>query len=153
MGTPRRLPRRVGGVSVTLYQSIEVMGQPRASKDVDMQARIVMMLEFYVIKAPSDTFLQEIVTILVNANVGVYGEDLLASSQSTIPIDGTYCLLKETGGLPPIKTHNAIAGPAYHRPAATLYVHASDQATAWQRINAAYAALVVVKNQDVAATP
>jgi hypothetical protein len=106
-------------------------------------------------KTPSSTFLQELITVLEAAGVGVENVTIFASSRTTIP-DGSepgappaILHIKATGGTGPVGTHNAGAG-AYRRPGAQVLVYGASTQAAEAMIHAAYNALVGVRNQAVA---
>jgi hypothetical protein len=98
-------------------------------------------------------FLDELASILVTAHVGVLGTSIFLSSQSSIPAgDGPYLSLKETGGTSPDRTHDLTIQPAYPRPAAQIVGRAKSYVAARAMAQAAYNALVVIRNATVLTT-
>jgi hypothetical protein len=112
------------------------------------------MFKFNVLaeKAPSDTFVDELLTLLVNANVGTPGTDIFESSAFAIPKTGRYMTIIETGGMPDDETQNAVADPAYERPGAQITVRAATKPAARAMAAAARRALRV-RNVNVNPLP
>lgn len=92
-------------------------------------------------------FIDDLVSVFVNAGVAVYGTNLFSGSKSQIPAgDGPFMVVKETGGSKPAGTHNARAFglPGYQQPSAQIFVCAATPVAALTMILAAYAAIVSV---------
>ncbi len=86
-------------------------------------------------------FLDDVVTALVAANVGVFGVNLFASSAATIPTgDGPYITVVETGGTAPTRKQNQTSA-ATQRPTAQILCRAKTYAAARAKAWAAYQAL------------
>jgi hypothetical protein len=98
-------------------------------------------------------FLDDLVTILTAAGVGVANVSIFASSKATIPTGaGPYISVSETGGTSPDETHNAARFenmPAYQRPNAQIFVRAASYPVARAKAEAAYSALWNVMNQKI----
>jgi hypothetical protein len=102
------------------------------------------------LKRPSATFLREVISALVGAGVGTEGESIFATASAVIPSGtGPYLGIRATGGAPPIGTHNEGVG-ALRRPGIQIIVRASTWAAAEAMAQAAYSALVAVRNREVA---
>jgi len=102
-------------------------------------------------KRPSGSFVQELIAVLVAAGVGIEGKTIFGTASATIPTGpGPFLSIKPTGGTGPLGTHNAGAA-AYRRPGAQLIARASTWAAAEAMAQAAYDALVAVRNQQVVA--
>jgi hypothetical protein len=135
---------------MTMYRWIKALQEP-FDGGTDDNGRAVVIFNVSTVKAPSDTFLRELVTILEDAGVATFETDLFLSQKASIPRTGTSILIIATGGVAPLRTQN-VAGGAYQQPSAQISVHAAKYETADAKARAAYAALTVVKNQDVTAT-
>lgn len=102
-------------------------------------------------KRPSATFVQELIAVLVGANVGVEKVNIFGTSAAVIPVGaGPFLWIRPTGGTAPEGTHNAGAG-AYRRQGAQILVRAKTWTAAETMALAAYDALVAVRNQAVSA--
>lgn len=134
---------------MTMYRSIKASQEP-FDMGQDGQGRVMVSFNILAVKALSFTFSREIVSILVDAAIGVFGEDLFASSKTALPIEGTIIVVIETGGMGPEMVQNVPLGPKYQQPGAMIHVHSEDYETAMAKASAAYYALVTVKNQDIA---
>lgn len=132
----------------TWYQDIEPVQQPfDVGLDSDGRAQVVFNID--VVKRPSNTFLEEVAQILVDAGVGTWNTDIFGSSSKDIPIgDGPYLSIVETGGAFGLRTHN-VGGAAYERPSASITVRARTYAAARTMSNAAHAALDGFQNTNV----
>lgn len=137
---------------MTRYLSIRCLHQP-FDDGQDENGRVVFKFNVRAEKAPSDTFVDELLALLVNANVGVVGTDMFESSAFAIPKTGRYLTIIETGGLPDDETQNDIATPAYERPGAQITVRAATKPAAWAMVRAAHKALGRVRNVNVTPLP
>jgi hypothetical protein len=101
-------------------------------------------------RSSSGSFLLELMGILVAAGLGVAGRTIVASAKATIPTSGPCISIIATGGTPPIGTHND--GPsAYRRPGAQITARADTALEAEALAQAAYVALVGIRNRAVSA--
>lgn len=97
-------------------------------------------------------FIDEIRSLIEAAGVATGGTNFFNTSLAAVPKGvGPYLLVRETGGLPPDKTHNDEKPPAYVRPQAQIMSVSSDPVLARQMIHAAYLALVGTSNVLVGA--
>jgi hypothetical protein len=93
----------------------------------------------------ADDLLDNIVSILVDAGVGIDGTNIFRGSKAQIPSSvGPYLTITDTGGSGPEGTHNAIGLPAYVRPNISITVRAQSTSAARTMVRDAYAALVAV---------
>jgi hypothetical protein len=100
-------------------------------------------------KHPSDTFAEELLSLLVAAGVGILGTNLFLSSVVTLPTgDGPYLSVIETPGREADYIHN-VKYPAYDYPSAQIVARAKTRGPAFVMANAAYNALKGVVNQTV----
>ena len=130
------------------YQKIEVLQRP-FDIGLDDVHRLRVGFNILVTKSPSDTFAEEILSLLVAAGVGTLGTNLFLSSVVTLPTgDGPYLSVIETPGREASYIHN-LKGPAYEHPAAQLVARAKTRGPAFAMANAAYNALKGVVNQPV----
>ena len=133
----------------TRYREIEPVQEP-VVLGIDKANFIQVAFNIDVIKGPSETFLEELVSILVTASVGVYNTNIFTTSRAIIPNDdGPYVIIIETGGTFPERTHNEINPPAWQRPSAQILVKAKSYASARAKAYDAYFALVGIRNQDI----
>jgi len=101
-------------------------------------------------KESSDTFLEEILNLLVTANVGVLGTDLFVGSSYTLPTGpGPYLQVILTAGRESDETHNSVSIPSYVRPGAQVISRAKNYMAGKTKITLAYNALRGVVNQNV----
>jgi len=118
---------------------------------LDDSGRVEIVFNVLAWKRPSATFLEELIWILVSAGVGIEGVSIFGSTRAILPDGaGPILLVKATGGTPPVGTHNAGAG-AYRRPGAQIIARASTWQAANTMVQAAYSALVSVRNEEVSA--
>lgn len=116
---------------------------------LDTEGRAQVAFNVEADKAPSGTFVEEIVDLLVAAVVGTYGSNIFATAKAIIPVgDGPFLSIIETGGSPPGYIHN-LATPAYQYPSAQVLVRASTYAAARTMARAAYNALASVANTTI----
>jgi hypothetical protein len=139
---------------MTRYLSISALQEPFDLGELDDSGREQCAFNVLCLKRPSDTFLDELVRILENAGLGKRGETIFAGSKAAIPrgtrpTDPPILSIKATGGTGPAGTHNDGAG-AYRRPSAQVIARALTWAAAEAIAQAAYAALIAVRNQEVA---
>jgi hypothetical protein len=119
----------------------------------DESGRVQFSCNFVALKRPSLTFVQEVLAVLEAAGVGTRAVDLFGSSQVAIPgsdVDGPFLTVRSTGGMAPEGTHNAGAG-AYRRPGLQVIAHARDASAAEAMAQAAFGALLALRNQAVVA--
>ena len=133
---------------MSFYQEIAPLQEPfDLGKDEKGRQRVVFNIR--VVKTASNTFLEELIKVLVTAGVGTLNTDIFASTAVAIPADeGTYLLIVETGGTAPGRIQNQIA-PAYPRPTAKITVRAIKYVDARTMARAAYDALAAVRNQTI----
>jgi hypothetical protein len=102
-------------------------------------------------KRPSNTFILEILAALEAAGVGARNVNMFGTSQAIIPdVDTAVLHVRATGGTAPEGTHNDGAG-AYRRPAVQVIVTALTSAASEAMAQAAYTALLGVRNREVVA--
>ena len=119
----------------------------------DENGRAQFSCNFLALKRPSATFVQEILALLEEAEVGTRAVTLFGSSQVALPgpeVAGPFLVVRATGGTAPQGTHNDGAG-AYRQPGLQVLVHALDAAAAETMALAAYDALVGVRNVGLTA--
>lgn len=139
-------------MAATWYLDIRDQQPPFDSGVLDGSSRAMWTFNIVATKAPSDTFLLELVAVLVAAGVGTYGTNIFISSKAVIPTgNGPYLNIVATGGAEGIRTQNVTSGPTYERPSAQVTVRAQSAAAAEAMARAAYAALVGIRNQSVTA--
>ncbi len=130
------------------YQSISPT-QETFDMKADDKGRPRVVFNVDIVKNPSERLAEELITILVAAGVGVFNTDIFASSAASIPDgDGPYLSVIETGGSPPIWTHNSNL-PSNHRPGAKIITRASTFVAARAMAWAAFNALVIIRNETV----
>lgn len=138
---------------MTWYRTLEQVQSNPIDLGLDDSGRQVLGVNFNAVKRASDTFRQEVTTLLVDAGVGTYvgaDRDIFRGALAKIPTGaGPYLHLRETGGTSPEKTQNTIEPPAYERPAVQVTVRAASYTAADVMIRAAMVALNI-RNQDVA---
>ena len=131
----------------TFYQMIRV--RPLFDHGLDDNHRLRIAFNIQAAKNPSSTFAEEVLSLLVTANVGILGTNMFLSSAVALPTgDGPYLSVIETPGREADYIHNQME-PAYEYPAAQIVVRAKSRAPAFAMATAAYNALKGVVNQTV----
>lgn len=102
-------------------------------------------------KVPSATFEEEVISVLESAGVGTYEDDIFGTSGAQVPaVGGPFLSVICHGGPSPLNTHD-VAGVAYERASAQVFVRGETpvavRAMAW----AAFNALAQIHNQEIAA--
>ncbi len=136
----------------TWYLALSPQQEPFDSGP-DENGRTQFACNFLALKCPSATFIQEILAVLEAAGVGTRSVDLFGSSQVALPgpdVDGPFLVVRSTGGAAPLGTHNEGAG-ALRRPGVQILAHGRDGEAAEAMAQAAYSALVAVRNREVSA--
>lgn len=134
----------------THYLALRPLQEPYDLGGLDDNGRAQCAFNVLALKRPSGTFVQELVAVLEAAGVGVEGETIFGTSTATMPEQGgPYLAVRSTGGTAPIGTHNDGAG-AYRQPGALFIAHAPRWADAEAMAQAAFNALLEVRNQAVA---
>lgn len=137
---------------MTDYLSITPLQEP-FEFGLDDSGRAVWACNFVTLKRPSASFLQEIIAVLAAAGVGVASVSIFSGALAVLPdpkdYPGPILFLKATGGIAPMGTHNDGPG-AYRRPGFEVFTHAATTPAAEAMAQAAYTALVAVRNRAVA---
>ncbi len=134
---------------MTWYREISDIQQPFDMK-LDSTGRAKVGFNISIVKRPSTPLIEELVSILVAAGVGTSAGNIFAASSADIPTgSGPYLTIEPTGGLFAERTHNETSSPAYQRPTAQIVVRAKTYSAARTMANAAYTALVNVRNQTI----
>lgn len=97
-------------------------------------------------------WLEDLISVLEEENVGVYNTNIFASSRSVqprIPSGDASLVVIETPGPGSIGTHNSLERPASLQPAAQITGRAKDYAPARAMAQLAYDALYLVRNRYV----
>jgi len=116
---------------------------------VDDQGYACVVFNLYVLREPSAQFIEELVKVLEDADVGTFGKNIFASSLIAHPTgDGPFLTLVETGGAGGIRTQNS-AAPSGERATASVTTRAKTYKVARSMARAAYDAFSVVRNQTV----
>lgn len=129
----------------THYLGITALQEPFDLGALDDAGRLQVVFNVLAWKRPSDTFVEEVLGILSAASI----TNAVATSKGEIPRTGSWISVMATGGTAPIGTHND-GTVAYRRPGAQLIAHAASWAAANGLAQAAFSALVAVRNEDVA---
>lgn len=92
-------------------------------------------------------WLDDLVILMEDADAGEFGVDLFTSTKTTIPFlaSGTLAII-ETANASPERTQNAVIRPAYINVAAQFVGRGPTYAIAKARAQAAYDALVGIRN-------
>lgn len=136
---------------MTYYLWVKSINEPADILGPDDAGRIQYSFNVRARKLSSDTFLEEMVKVLVTAGVGVFNTTIFASSKAKLPTSPTalFLTLRETGGAPPDSIHNQTSPPAYVQPSLMCVVHGPETAATKAKARAAYNALVAVKNVTI----
>jgi hypothetical protein len=142
------VPRTVDP-SGTWYRRIAVRQQPFDS-GLDQQGRVMYKFNILADKRPSQTFVEEVLQVLVTANVGQASVNIFHSSNvAQLKGAGPFLSVIETSGMPSDRTHGNTRLPAYERPGAQIVVRASATPVAKAMAWAAWRALAKVRNRYV----
>lgn len=135
---------------MTWYQRI-VPVSPPYDLGPDDQTRVMCAFRVDVVKEPSDTFLEEIVGVLVGAGTVVDNVTIFISSEAALPEDAEDALpfihLTEDSGASSIQV--ADRPNAYERPTAKLIAHGRDYKTVRALAREAFLVLGRVRNIDL----
>jgi hypothetical protein len=133
------------------YVWVKSVNEPADVLGLDDAGRIQYSFNVNARKESSDTFLEEVVKVLVSAGIGILNTSIFASSKAKLPTSPTalFLTLRETGGAPPYAVHNQTSPPLYVQPSLMVVVHGPDTAPTKAKARAAYNALVAVKNQTI----
>lgn len=125
--------------------------QPPTDIGDDSQGRSVVLFNVTAMKRPSDTFEEEIASLLEIAGVGSRAaKTILVGRRAAMPQSGSFVtVIADPGPAPEIIQNED--GVAYEKPAAQIRVHAAKYVDARTRARAAYSALTAVKNVSVSA--
>ena len=132
------------------YRDIQPLQEPFDVGTLDDAGRVVCTFNVLVTKRGSADTVGEIVGVLQTAGVGLLHREIFAPG---IPVpcgDGPYLVLRPTGGSSPLGTHNDGVG-AYRRPSLQVTALAKSWAAAESLAQAAYTALIAVRNREVTA--
>lgn len=128
-----------------------IQSRPIDTGTLDTAGRAVLTFNAVVTKRPSVTFEEEVAAVLDAASVAVENVTMFLSSKAVIPTGaGPYLSILSTGGTAPVQTQNA-ATIAYERATVQIVVRGVAYKATRALAQAAFNALVVVRNQDVAA--
>jgi len=131
---------------MAFYKRIKALQEP-FDGGLDDKQRSKVQFNILATKAPSATFLEEIVAYL--ESLGVVSGNVFVSTRASIPSgEGPYLSIVETGGTGSITEQNSDS-PAFQRPGAQIVARAGDYVAARTLARAAYDALVRVKNQTL----
>ena len=117
---------------MTWYQKLTALQEP-FDVGLDDNGRAQVSFNVMATKASSDTFLQELISLLVDGSVGEFApadpddRNIFVSSKDQIPAEGgPFLSLTATGGAAPVNIHNDINPPAYPRQTAQIIVRSPD---------------------------
>jgi hypothetical protein len=134
------------------YLKIDVIQEP-GDGGLDVSGRPTVKFNIMAEKVHSDTFVEEVVKILVTAGVGTFvgqNRNIFVSSAASIPDGaGPYLSIHETGGTAADKTHND--GAKYRHPALQITTRARDWVDARRMAARAHSALINISNQTLTA--
>jgi hypothetical protein len=133
------------------YLAVQAVNEPHdiGPDEADPEKRPRVVFDVLAMMRPSATFVEELLSVLEAAEVGVQGTTLFGSSQATWPAGaGPFLMIRATPGAAPIGIHN-LGAAALRRPGARVQVRASTVAAAMAMAQAAYTALVALRNRDV----
>lgn len=139
---------------MTWYQSIRAL-QPPYDNKLDSAGRHMVQFNIIAVKAKSGTFVFELIKLLMDANVGVFGVTVFASSSVTPNGSGPFLSVIPTSGMSPQFTHNNVFG--YERPTALISarsgavpgVQFSPFELSLDLAMRAHDALVTIRNREV----
>jgi hypothetical protein len=137
-------------VSAVWYRDIQPLQEPFDEGALDDAGRVVCTFNVLVTKRGSADVIGEIVSVLQTAGVGLLYRELFTPGTPVPCGDGPYLVLRLTGGSGPLGTHNDGVG-AYRRPSLKVTALAKTWAAAETLAQAAYTALIAVRNREVTA--
>ena len=132
---------------MTAYRTVTALQDPFDIGVLDDAGRVQVEFNVLAWKVPSDTWLEEVVAVLVAASIDP--TKIRTGAKATIPREGAYLSVRPTGGTAPLGTHNESAASWDRRPGAQIIARAATWAEAFGLAQDAYAALVAVRNTDV----
>lgn len=99
-------------------------------------------------------WLEDVVSLLTTAAVGVLNTSIFLSSQGNVPLGpGPYLIIIETAGFAPERLHtdddSVLNAAAYERPGAQILVRGVDYVATRAMSRAAYTALDGIYNQTI----
>lgn len=95
----------------------------------------------------------DLAVLIVGAGLGVAGSTLFIGPKAQVPTTSRLSVsLVPYGGLPPERTQNSVAVPAYQRPSVQILVRGDDYAEVEARSRAIYLLLGGIRNQLVNGT-
>jgi hypothetical protein len=97
-------------------------------------------------------WIDDIITILEDASVGVFGTTIFGSTKQSVPVGpGPYLSIFTTGGtlVTGVETHNAAPDVAYMAPTAQVVARASTWTAADTKAQEAFAVLRKVQNVEI----
>lgn len=100
-------------------------------------------------------FSKDLVFLLEAGNVGIFGTTIFVGSKASLPSSGVgnpFLTIKESGGAPPLGTHNSTIIPAYLRPSAQIMARGEDAVETRALIQSAYNLLYPIRNRLVNGT-
>jgi hypothetical protein len=97
-------------------------------------------------------FVDDVVALLVEAGLGVAGENILIGPGGRIDPEQVTLSVIATGGQNPEGTHNMVDAPAYVRPSAQIVARAAKSIDAENKAQAAWNAMFKVRNRFVNGT-
>ncbi len=116
----------------------------------ETDGRVDVVFNIMVTKRYSTTFIQELITYLVDEGIGVFGTDLFVGPLADIPEgDGPFLIVRSTGGVVPERTQNLTLTPAYQRPSAQVLSRGAKYVATEAKAFTAYAALVKIRNVEL----
>lgn len=99
------------------------------------------------------SFVDDLITILEEANVGTRAVSIFVGAKASLPDGpGPFITIIQTGGAPPVGTHNMTTLPAYVRPSAQIMARGEDAEAVENMAQAAYNALFPIRNRFVNGT-
>ena len=145
---------------MTFYESIMPL-QSYFDSGLDEPGRQTLTFNVLVTKAPSDTFEEELIAVLIAGGAATaFGTDVFCSSSAQLPnipddpaTDTGFLEVIAGGGMGPMNTQNEKTVTARDRPAAQIIAHAVSYAAAKTKIIAAYKAMRAVINTNVTPVP
>jgi len=137
-------------MSSTWYLGLMPLQEPHNPGLLDESGRLQCTFKVIATKKASDSFISELIAILVAAGVGKAAVNIFGTPQAIIPDGpGPFLSIDPSQGIAPIGT---LADPAsLRRPGAQITARASTWVAAEAMAQAAYNALVGVRNQAVTA--
>ena len=136
---------------MTWWREVELLQEPFSLSRDPSENFVDFVFNIMVIKRPSHTFIEELISYLESENIGTLNSDIFVGplNDNLENADDPYIIISLTGGTSPERTHDSVILPAYQIPSAQILSRGKSYISTKSKSYLAYDSVVKIRNLNI----